>query len=268
MKKFFWSPLVASTALVIVLAGCASPATTPAAAPSATGDLSTAAAPVDGTVAASAIVTPARTAQMGFLVSGTVKEVAVKVGDKVQTGQTLMVLDAPELDFGVAGAEAGVRSAQAEAQYWIYPRKGEPPERRLVANAQLQQAQAALDDAEAVRAQGTLVAPFDGTVVQIAAPVGELVQPGQIVVVIGDLDHLQLETTDLSERGIANVQVGQDATVRLKAFDQALTGKVIRIAPMGAKSGGDVVFKVTIELDAPPEGLMWGMSGDVEIRTK
>jgi hypothetical protein len=31
--------------------------------------------------------------------------------------------------------------------------------------------------------------------------------------------------------------------------------------------GGDVVFKVTIELDDQPEGLLWGMSADVQIET-
>jgi len=29
-----------------------------------------------------------------------------------------------------------------------------------------------------------------------------------------------------------------------------------------------VVFKVTIELDDQPEGLRWGMSGDVSIQTQ
>jgi hypothetical protein len=31
--------------------------------------------------------------------------------------------------------------------------------------------------------------------------------------------------------------------------------------------GGDVVFKVTIDLDEKPQGLLWGMSTDVNIET-
>jgi hypothetical protein len=32
--------------------------------------------------------------------------------------------------------------------------------------------------------------------------------------------------------------------------------------------GGDVVFKVTIDLDNQPQGLLWGMSADVKIDTE
>jgi multidrug efflux pump subunit AcrA (membrane-fusion protein) len=255
-------------AWAIILAGCTSPAPAATPPPPVTSNPASSNANPAGAVTASAVVVPSRASQMGFLISATVKEVAVKAGDKVKSGQTLIVLNTPELQESVLGAQAGLSSAQAELQYWKYPRKGEPPERRQVAQAQLDQAQAVLEDAKDMLAQGTLTAPFDGTVVSIDVLPGELVQPGQVVVVIGDLDHLQIETTDLSERDIASVQIGQAATVRLKAFGQDFTGEVTAIAPMGEKSGGDVVYKVTIELDAPPQGLMWGMSADVEIQTK
>jgi multidrug resistance efflux pump len=232
-----------------------------------------------GTVTASAVVVPARAAQMGFVISATVKAVNVKAGDKVSAGQPLIVLDTPDLEFAVVGAEAAVRSAQANAELQRVARKtvnpagrivylSGPPELRQVADAQLQQAQAALEVAQASLAQGTLSAPYNGTVVAVNVAPGELVQAHQVVVTFADLDHMQIETTDLSEREIVNVQIGQKAIVRLKAFAQDLSGSVTAVAPKGEKSGGDVVYKVTIELDSPPAGLLWGMSGDVEIQTK
>ncbi len=215
---------------------------------------------------------------MGFVISAKVKEVDVKAGDRVQAGQTLIVLDAPELEFAVVAAEAAVRSAQANAELQRVAHKtvnaagrivylSGPPELRQVADAQLQQAQAALEVAQATLAQGRLKAPYEGTVVKVDARPGEFVQADQVVLTLGDLDHPQIETTDLSEREITHVHVGQKAIVRLKAFAQDLSGRLVAIAPMGEKSGGDVVYKVTIELDSPSAGLMWGMSGDVEIQT-
>jgi multidrug resistance efflux pump len=130
------------------------------------------------------------------------------------------------------------------------------------------QAQSALDSAQAALAQATLVAPYDGTIVSINVVPGELVRSGQVVAVIGDLTHMQVETTDLSERAIAAVRIGQAASIRLKAFTQDLSGKVIMIAPLGVESKGDIVYKVTIDLDKQPDGLMWGMTGDVDINTK
>jgi multidrug resistance efflux pump len=232
-----------------------------------------------GIVTASAVVVPAQAAKLGFVISATVKAVDVKAGDQVPAGQTLIVLDTPDLEFAVVGANAAVRSAQANAELQRVAHKtlnsagrfvylSGPPELRQVADAQLQQARAALEVAQASLVQGTLRAPYNGTVVAVNVAPGELVQANQVVVTFADLNHLQIETTDLSEREIANVQIGQKAIVRLKAFTQDLSGRVTAIAPKGEKSGGDVVYKVTIKLDSTPAGLLWGMSGDVEIQSK
>jgi multidrug efflux pump subunit AcrA (membrane-fusion protein) len=64
------------------------------------------------------------------------------------------------------------------------------------------------------------------------------------------------------------VQVGQEATIFVEALDQELTGKVIAIAPKADTVGGDVVYKVTIELDDQPESLRWGMSAEISIATE
>ncbi len=43
---------------------------------------------------------------------------------------------------------------------------------------------------------------------------------------------------------------------------------MIRISPIADDVGGDVVFKVTIAPDTQPEGLLWGMSAEVEIQSR
>ena len=270
MKKLSGSQFLI---LAILLAGCASQ--TPSA-PAPTAAPTSATAP--GTVTASATVVPAQKSEMAFIISAPVKEVDVTEGDQVKVGQTLIVLNTPDLTFAVTGAQASLRSAQDYAFLQNYFRKtligsnwvstNGAPELRQVAASKVQQAQAALDSAQAALTQGILLAPYDGTVVSVNVTPGELVQAGQVVAVIGDLTHLQVETKDLSEREIANVQVGQTAFIRLKAFNQDLTGRVIKIAEMSSIYNGDNVYKVTIQLDSQPAGLLWGMSGDVDIKTK
>ncbi len=215
---------------------------------------------------------------MAFVIGAPVKEVDVKAGDQVKAGQTLVVLDTPELSYAVVSAQAELKAAQANAALQHMAHKewngskfvylSGPPELRQIADVKVVQAQAALDMAQANLAQGTLVAPFDGTVVSVSIVPGEMAVPQQPVLVIADLSHLQVATTDLSEREIARVQVGQAASVQLKAFAQDLTGKVVAIDPLSQQSSGDTVFKVTVALDHEPMGLMWGMSGDVNIETK
>ena len=280
MKKFCWTKLMAGMILTIILAGCASPSPAPASLPTSavsTPVANTSSSTADS-VTASAVVAPAQISQLGFLISAPVKEVDVKEGDKVKQGQTLVVLDTPQLSLSVNAAQAALTSAQAKAIIRSYQHKeyidgkvyylSGPPELRQIANIQVVQAQAALETAQATLAQGTLTAPYDGTVVSLNIVPGQLVQPGQVVAVIGDLNHLQIETTDLSERDIAGVQIGQTATIHVKALNRDFTGRVIAIAPMATKHNADWVYKVTIEFDKQPQNLLWGMSADVTIQTK
>ena len=277
MKHFYWTTVLI---LAILLTGCAS-SPTPTAAPtpqaSATPDHSFISS--TGIVSASANVVPTQTSQMGFLISAPVKEVNVKEGNQVKAGQTLIVLDTPDLSLSVTAAKAAIRTAQDQVDMLNYPytrivqdgkiiRVKAFLERRQQASAQLDSANAALGAAQAALNEGTLTAPFDGTVVTINIVPGQLVQSNQIIAVIGDLNHLQIETTDLSEREIAYVKIGQTATVHVKALNQDFNGRVIAIAPKANKYNGDWVFKVTIALNQQPASLMWGMSADVQIQTE
>ncbi|MCL4530760.1 MAG: efflux RND transporter periplasmic adaptor subunit, partial [Chloroflexi bacterium] len=95
----------------------------------------------------------------------------------------------------------------------------------------------------------------------------ETVTPGKIVIVLGDLSHFQIETTDLSERDVPAVQVGQSADIFIRALNKQVKGKVINVSRISSTLGGDVVYKVTIALDEQSQGLRWGMTADVKIAT-
>ena|SRR5215208_4261300 len=257
MKRFYWSTLLS---LAVILASLVNPVF----------------ASQDGTVIASAVVVPAQTSKLAFLTSALVKEVAVKEGDNVAAGQTLVVLNAPEAEYNVLAAEAALRSALGEEKVQSYRRIKDrrngkvffdvvPPEIRQIAHARVEQAQAALEIAQATLTQNTLVAPQDATVASINVVPGEYVQQSQVVVILATLDTLQLETTDLSERDIPKVKIGASATVFIEALNETFTGKVIRISPKADTVGGDVVFKVTIAFDKQPQYLLWGMTAEVTI---
>ena len=228
------------------------------------------------TVMASAIVVPAQVSQLGFLISALAKEVPVKEGDPVKAGQTLIVLDTPDLEFAVTEAQAALHSAQAYADLQKYGRVKDrrngkifydavPVEFRQRADARVQQAQVTLELAQINLAESTLTAPFDGTVASMGVIPGEFVQSDQAVITLATLNNLQLETTDLSERDIARVKIGAPVTISTEALNQTFNGKVISISPVSNIVGGDVVFKVTISFDKQPENLLWGMTAEVTI---
>ena len=147
-------------------------------------------------------------------------------------------------------------------------RAGATPEQLAIAQAAVAQAEAALEVARATLSQATLTAPFAGTVADIQVSPGQIVLPGQVVLTLADLTQLQVETTDLSERDVTGVQVGQEATVFVDALNVDVPGRVTLISPLASTVGGDVVYTVVVDLDEQPEGLLLGMSVEVEIVTE
>ena len=145
---------------------------------------------------------------------------------------------------------------------------GPDPARLRLAEGRVSNAQAQLAAAQAALNRLTLVAPFDGTLARLDVHPGEWVIPGQVVLVLADLSNLQVETTDLSERDIPQVEVGQPVTVFIEALGQEVSGRVRDISPLAESLGGDVVYTTTIALDALPPGLRAGMSVEVTFGTE
>src|SRR5215207_5407270 len=217
-------------------------------------------------VSAAAVIVPVNDARLSFSAVGRVTAVNVKVGDKVSANDALVQLDTTILEAKVNEAEAGVLAADAQIRY--LNRLATDPLHYESAQADLVRAQALLDSAKAtLLTQSSLTAPFAGTIVSIDIAPAETVVPGQVVIVLGDLSKYQIETTDLSERDVTRVQIGQPATVFIEALSDEFTGKVTDVDRVSSILGGDVVYKVTVELDQQPQGLLWGMSADVQIQT-
>jgi len=263
MKKYSW---ILFSILAVALTACGQASQT-AAIPTVQLDAapSTGSSPA-GTVVASAEVVPASKVELSFPTTGIVQSVDVKVGDQVSAEQPLASLNTVILEAKVAEAEANVVTADAQFRY--LRRTGPASEQLDAAKADLDRANAALEMAKALLAQATLVTPMDGTVVDIKLSVGETATPGLVVVIVSDLSKMQIETTDLSERDVPAVQVGQSANVFVEALNETFSGKVVRVASQASSVGGDTVYTVTLDLDEQPAGLYWGMSAEVEIQTE
>ena len=264
MRTFL--PLV----LTLALTACAGASSTNAPLPTVVLDSSGPAAGIQpagaGLVTASAEAVPQVKVSLSFPLMGWIQSVEVQAGDTVNAGDVLARLETTLLEARVAEAQAGVDSAATRVRY--LRRVGPGDEQLNAAIADVDRANAVLEQMQATLAQATLTSPISGTVVEVDAAPGETATPGRIVAVIADLKTMRFETTDLSERDIASVQVGQSATVYIEALNGEFPGRVAEIARSSETVGGDVVYRVSIALDDPPDGLRWGMSADVTIRTE
>lgn len=175
-------------------------------------------------------------------------------------------------DIDAANIRANLAIAQAalqEAQWYLSALKGEqlPAQATGSKLAQLKQARDNLASAQDRLEKSRLVAPFAGTVAAVNIVVGEYAAPAQVMVVLSDTATLQVETTDLSERDVPKVEIGQTVNVFVQALNENVAGHVTLISPISETLGGDVVYKTTIDLETIPEGLRSGMSVDVQFQT-
>ncbi|MBM3144718.1 MAG: HlyD family efflux transporter periplasmic adaptor subunit [Chloroflexi bacterium] len=168
-----------------------------------------------------------------------------------------------EADLALAQAQL----AKAQRDYDILSAGPDPDQVRL-AEARLKNARTQLEAAQAALEQLTLAAPFAGVVAQVNISSGEWVTPGQPILVLADIQNLHVETSDLSERDLPKIAIGQSVMVFVKALGEQFSGRVSNIAPLAETLGGDVVYTTTIELDAPPPGLRAGMSVEVQFETE
>lgn len=269
MKKIYW---IAILALTLALTACGQTATTE---PIPTVELDTSASdsgsPTSasaGAVIASAEVRPMDSVNLSFPLLGSVKTVDVKVGDIVTAGQTVATLDTTILEARVAEAAASIVTAETQVRYLRRVGVGTAYEQIDAALADVERAQAVVDQLKATLEQATLSTPIAGTVVSVDVAPGETASPGQVIITVADLEHMHIETTDLSERDIPAVQVSQPAKVFIDALDETFDSQVVDIDRQSETVGGDVTFKVTLEFDEQPNGLRWGMSAEVEIQTE
>jgi len=143
------------------------------------------------------------------------------------------------------------------------------PDALALVEAQIAAADAHLTAAESSLALYELRAPVSGTLITFDLTSGDGVMAGNPIAFLADTTQWTVETTDLAEIDIAEVEVGQKATVKLEAFaDEEFKGTVTEIDPIGHTYLGDMTYTVTITLDEADSRFRWNMTATVSIDRK
>ena len=202
---------------------------------------------------------------------GTGSEVDINVAQAdyltAQAALTQAERDLVRVLEGPDAGEVALLEAQIEKGYRDYEtyRAGPDPDDVALAEVNVSNAQAQLAAAQENLADLELVAPFAGVIAEVHINPSEWVAPGSPVLLIADLNHLQVETTDLGEIDVAQIVVGDQAIITFDALPElVLAGTVISIAPKAAPGSG-VNFPVVLELNEIPAELRWGMTAFVDI---
>ena len=150
---------------------------------------------------------------------------------------------------------------------------GSPTQSVESAQAAVDSALLALDEAEDALDATLLRAPMAGTVVSVSAGVGDTPEAATAFIVLAQLSKLKLEV-GLSESDIGKVKVGQAATVTVNAASgEDVGGHVTSVGVLASDSsssgetgsGGAVSYPVVVTLDQSTDGLKAGMSATADI---
>ena len=136
------------------------------------------------------------------------------------------------------------------------------------AELNLEQAKLALEAAQRDLENTALKALIDGTVIDIAAQVGERIGSGTFII-LADLSKPLLEVF-VDESDMDKIAVGYEAEVVLDAMpDDTFKGHVIQVDPTLIREEGVDVVRGIVALDADsfakPQGLPKGLNATVEI---
>ncbi|MEL6320507.1 MAG: efflux RND transporter periplasmic adaptor subunit [Cyanobacteria bacterium J06626_14] len=108
----------------------------------------------------------------------------------------------------------------------------------------------------------TLTSPLTGTVLERFVDPGDLIQPGQEVLRLGDLSAVDVQV-QIADRDRSQIQVGQPAEVQLDAFPaETFSGRVTRISPVADAAAR--LIPVDITLSNPSQRIGSGLIARVD----
>ena len=134
------------------------------------------------------------------------------------------------------------------------------------AQAQVDKLRLAVKDAEEALAGCELVAPFDGTILETHASVGDAVASRSAIVTLADLRSMQV-VASVDETTIRQVSEGQKASISFDSYpNQTFNGQVLSVPLYGTLQGGVTVHDVPLSLSGSEAlNLLVGMTANVEI---
>jgi HlyD family secretion protein len=249
-------------------------------------------------VTASGQVRPQMKVDVASDITGRIIRLAVREGQMVTQGQFLLQIDPDQAKAAVDRAGAALSAARAQAAQARanllqaernYQRTSEirKTNAQLVAEEQLEQlrtqvevnralaeaaqhqveqAQAALNDARTSLGKTTVYAPMSGRITRLNVEAGETAIMGTLnkdaatLLTISDMTVLETKVK-VDETDVARINVGDSAVVQIDAFpDTTFLGRVTRISNSSVRSAGmpsadqAVDYEVVIELiNAPAE---------------
>jgi multidrug efflux pump subunit AcrA (membrane-fusion protein) len=168
-----------------------------------------------------------------------------------------------ELDVGALDGSLAVASAElSKARFeWEFLKDGPDPDDWALAEARLRDARIRLESAQKDLMDLELKAPFDGILVTNPLKAGQFSvaeqEAVQLAAILDEGDIVtgwQVETTDLLELSVTDIEIGMPVQIAVDAISGVdFPGKVVRVKSLGEDRRGDITYTVIIDFDENEE---------------
>lgn len=211
---------------------------------------------------------------------GFIKTLNVTEGDIVEKGKLLYSIDSSEIDS--KKRQATLSKQMYENQYTIMQRNYERYQRLfekgLVSKFELEQfelgsknladmvkiSKLQIEEIENQYQYLSIKAPNDGVIIKKNIKAGEMAIPGMPALVLSDLSSLKI-MSEISERDLKNIFVGQDAIVEIPSMNVTTKAKITAIIP----SSNPMTHTFTIKLSfKDTKNVYPGMYAKIAIKTQ
>lgn len=227
-------------------------------------------------------------------ITGTVANLSVSVGDKVEKGQFLFEIENDDLGANVTKAYSSYLQSQASLEtakankkeakenYEDASSSAEPALKKkleaaeisvTVAEENIKYAWENYQNESKNYAERKVAAPISGTVNAVNIKNGDDLSKlssgssREVPIIIGDLNTMKAQV-EVSEVDISSVSVGQKVTLTFNALDEfTASGKVEKMDSLGTSTSGVVTYNVIIGFDSLDSRIKPEMSVSASIIT-
>lgn len=187
--------------------------------------------------------------------SGILKSISVKEGDQVRAGQILARIDDGGLSSQLAQIETQLSLAKTtfERQERLWQQKIGSEIQFLEAKSNFESVQNSAKQLRAQLAKTIVRAPFSGTIDQVIADEGQVVNPGQNALFrLVNLDEMYI-TAEVPESYLGKINKGTEVQIQFAALDKSIAGSIDQVA--NYINPNNRSFEVKINLPAKTQGI-------------
>ena len=203
-------------------------------------------------------------ADLAVRANGIIGKLPVSQGDRVKTGDLILMLDAEEKTAMVETGKSLLAQREAEAAAAQRLMKSGAMAKLSVDNAvsALASARSTLELAEAELTRNEVLAPFDGVVDRVTVEQGSSVLQGTAVATLLKLDPI-VARGEVSEQDLRYISVGEPAEIRLVSGEM-VTGKVRYLSRDATAMTR--TFRVEVAIPNPKGDIPAGMTAEITLR--